>query len=195
MTSVIRAFVAIEMPAIVQRKLDEITGKLQSELKGVQVRWVKAANMHLTLKFLGDVSQANLPLLKELLTGEAVEHKPFEISIGEVGAFPTLLRARVLWVGVTAPPELLGLQQGIENQTIRMGYPREERKFSPHLTLGRVGHSAGSEDQRRIGEALKAAQVGLIGTALVNSVNLYKSDLTSGGSVYTCLASMPLRGD
>lgn len=190
--SVIRAFVAIEMSPEIRRSLESVAAELKQRLKGVPVRWVPVENIHLTLKFLGDVSVNNIEVLKKILAREAARHSSFEISVGELGAFPSSRRPRVLWVKVEAPPALANLQAGIENETARLGYPREERPFSPHLTLGRVARHAGSEDIRRIGETLEAYKVGFLGAAPVRLVNLYRSDLSPGGAVYTCLFNAPL---
>ena len=92
--SVIRSFIAIEITPEIQERLQKVVDQLQVELPEGVVRWVPATNMHLTLKFLGDVSLANLDILKEILQSEAGHHKPFEISVGSLGAFPSARRAR-----------------------------------------------------------------------------------------------------
>ena len=158
------------------------------------VRWVPAENIHLTLKFLGDVSLSNLELLKEMLLAEVREHTPFEFSVGGLGAFPNSTRPRVLWVGVQAPPELSTLQNNIEARMERIGYAREERPFSPHLTLGRVSRAATAREIHPLGETLKATKVGFLGAVYAESVCLFKSDLRPQGAVYTRLLAAPLAG-
>ncbi len=190
--SVIRAFIAIDMSDEIRRGLDHVAVEVKKRLKDVPVRWVPVENIHLTLKFLGDVSVNNVEMLKKIMAGEAARHSGFEISVGELGAFPSTRRPRVIWVKVEAPPALNNLQAGIENETARLGYPREERPFSPHLTLGRVARNASPADIRRIGDSLEAYKVGSLGTASVKMVNLYRSDLGPGGAVYKCLFAAPL---
>jgi 2'-5' RNA ligase len=190
--SVIRAFIAINISPEIRQRLRVLSGDLQRALRGVPIRWVPVENIHLTLKFLGDVSEANLDLLKKLLTAEAGAHPVFELSAGELGAFPSIRRPRVIWVNIQAPPELATLQRGIDNETARMGYAREERPFSPHLTLGRVSRNANANDIRKISEELVAFKVGFIGAANVNQVHLYRSDLQPSGAVYTLLYSTNL---
>jgi RNA 2',3'-cyclic 3'-phosphodiesterase len=185
--SVIRAFIAINISPEIAKRLSVISGELQQQLKGVPIRWVPVENIHITLKFLGDVSESNLDLLKEMLVVEATRHAPLEISAGELGAFPSIRRPRVLWVNVQAPPELVVLQRGIDNETARLGYDREERPFSPHLTLGRVSRNANSRDARRISEVLNSYKVGYIGAARIREVVLYRSDLSPSGAVYTSI--------
>ena len=190
--SVIRAFIAFSLSDEIYQRLDQLIKQFQGRLQGVPVRWVPARNIHLTIKFLGDVSVANLDILKKTLKAEVSHHSPFEVSVGEVGAFPSTRRARVIWVGVEAPPELQAVQHGIENEMARLGYTREERPFSPHLTLGRVSRNAVSDDHRRIGEVLESSKVGFMGAVRVEEIYLFRSDLQPGGSVYTQLFSAPL---
>lgn len=192
--SVIRAFIAINISPEIASRLGTISGELQQQLQGVPIRWVPVENVHITLKFLGDVSESNLDLLKEMLEAEAGRHAPLEISAGELGAFPSIRRPRVLWVNVQAPPELLALQRGIDNETARLGYDREERPFSPHLTIGRVSRNANSSDARRISEVLESYKVGYIGAARVREVVLYRSDLRPSGAVYTAVFTGKLGG-
>jgi 2'-5' RNA ligase len=190
--TVIRAFIAIGLPAEIQQKLEEVITDLKGRISDGPVRWVSGGSIHLTLKFLGDVSEANLEMLKKILQTEASVHHAFEISVGGLGAFPTIHRPRVIWVKVEVPQELKSVQRGIEHETTRLGYDREERPFSPHLTLGRVSRNATPRDIQRIGEALEQTTVGVLGTVRVEEVNLYRSDLRPGGAVYTCLFSAPL---
>lgn len=190
--SVIRAFIAINISREIEQRLKVISGDLQQSLRGVPIRWVPIENIHLTLKFLGDVSTANLDLLKKMLEREAADHPPFEFSVGELGAFPSIRRPRVIWVSVQAPQELLALQHGIDAETARLGYPREDRPFSPHLTLGRVSRGATHDDTRKISDVLSIYKVGYIGAAQVNAVHLYRSDLKPSGAFYTAIYSAPL---
>ena len=189
--SVIRAFIAIDLPDDVQECLRQVSDQLQAQLSGIPVRWVAPENIHLTLKFLGDVSLGNLGMLKEILQAEALAQKPLEVSIGGLGAFPKMRRPRVIWVGVEAPPELLALQRGIDAQTARVGYTPDERDFSPHLTLGRVSRNATPQDVNQLGDVLSAQKIGFLGVARVRQVHLFRSDLQPGGAVYTRLYSAP----
>ncbi|MDD2695671.1 MAG: RNA 2',3'-cyclic phosphodiesterase [Anaerolineales bacterium] len=189
MSTVIRAFIAIEMSPEIQRALDQVSAQLRAGLTDAPVRWVRAENIHLTLKFLGDVSISNLEMLQKMLAAEVSGHVPFEMSVGEIGAFPNTRRPRVLWIKVQAPQDLTTLQYGIEALTERLGYPREERPFFPHLTLGRISRGANPGDIRRVSEALETFKVGFLGATRVAAVNLYRSDLGPSGAAYTCLFS------
>lgn len=193
--SVIRAFIAIDISPEIHQKLEEITNQLRDELRNVPVRWVPVENIHLTLKFLGNVSVANLTVLKDILTTEASNHAPFDISIGELGAFPSNRRPRVIWINVQAPSDLEAVQRGIESETARLGYEREDRPFSPHLTIGRVSRNANAGQVRRLGEVLDRYKVGFLGAMRVRAIHLYQSDLSPSGAIYTQLFSANLKPD
>jgi len=190
--SVIRAFIAIELTAEIQNRLDEVITAFKKQLNGVPVRWVPAGNIHLTLKFLGDVSMANLKILTDILITEVAGHRPFEVSVGGAGAFPSNRRPRVIWVGVEAPSELALIQSGIEAAMARLGYPREDRPFSPHLTVGRVSRNANSDDTHMISKVLETSRVGFLGAACVQEICLFRSDLHPTGAVYTRIYNAPL---
>jgi 2'-5' RNA ligase len=192
----IRAFIAIELPEEVRKKLDEIEKTIQA--KGGQaarkaVRWVPAGNMHLTLKFLGEVSTANVQALAGMLQNEAERHASFELAIGGLGAFPNMHRPRVIWVGAKVPAELLALQKVIETETRQLGYPAEERPFSPHLTLGRIAQNARPDEIAQVANTISEMQVGELGRVRVSRLHLFRSDLQPSGSVYTGLYHFELK--
>jgi len=190
--SVIRAFIAIDLSLEIQRRLDDVLRNYKSQLANIPIRWVAATNIHLTLKFLGDVSLSNLNILTDMIQTEISSHHQFDISVGGSGAFPNIRQPRVIWVGVEAPPELTAIQNGIETTTARLGYTREERAFSPHLTLGRVSRNATSQDVKAISKALEGTKVGFLGATCVEKVYLYRSDLQPTGAVYTQIFSSSL---
>jgi len=188
----IRTFIAIEIPPNVQETLGKVIDQLRQEI-GNSVRWVPASNIHLTLKFLGNVSPTNLDLLTRVLHVEIARHKIFEFEIGNLGVFPNPKRPRVVWVEIQAPDTLKTLQAGIEQETQRLGYPSEERAFSPHLTLGRVGHNAMSQDFEKIQQALDKIKAEKLGTVVVDSVKLYRSDLVQNQRIYTPIFTVRLK--
>jgi 2'-5' RNA ligase len=183
--SVIRAFIAINLSQEILERIEQMSLDLKSRLKGVPVRWVPAENIHLTLKFLGNVSTANLEMLKEILNKVVSTHHECDISVGGIGAFPKPHNPRVIWVGMEVPQELMSLQHNIEIETARLGYSREHRPFSPHLTFGRVSRNASTQDARAIAEILDSYKVGFLGATRITSVYLYRSDLKPDGAVYT----------
>ncbi len=192
----IRAFIAVELPEEVRQKLDEIEQQVQAragEDARRAVRWVPASNMHLTLKFLGEVSTGNLQALARMLQTEADRHSRFEMSISGLGAFPNVRRPRVIWVGTQAPDELSALQRAIEVETRKLGYPAEERPFSPHLTLGRISQNARPDEVTQVARALGEMRVGEISRVRIDRVHLFRSDLQRSGAVYTSLYAFELK--
>jgi 2'-5' RNA ligase len=189
----LRSFVAVEIPAEIQGALARSIAPLQKALPDQLIRWVAPQNVHLTLKFLGDVSPANLEQLAGALKAEALTHDPFTMSVGGLGAFPNPRRARILWIGLEAPAALMALLRGVEAVSARLGYPSEDRPFSPHLTVGRVRQNVSGSDLLRICTALEGTLVGTLGTVRVAALHIFKSDLQPGGSVYTHLYTIPLK--
>jgi 2'-5' RNA ligase len=185
MISVVRSFIAINLSKELQSKIGQVEEALVEALGNLPVRWVPAPNIHLTLKFLGDVSVNNIPMLQKILAAEGLETRPFEISVGGFGVFPNVSRPRVLWIGVEAPDELNSLQRRIESEAARLGYAPDNRAFSPHLTLGRVSRSADYREVRGISDALRNYKLGFIGAARIHQVHLFRSDLRREGAVYT----------
>jgi 2'-5' RNA ligase len=183
--SVIRAFIAIDLSPEIHQKLEEVSEKYKSQLAKVPVRWVPVTNIHLTLKFLGDVSLSNIEILTDMIQTEVSIHHQFELTVGGAGAFPNSRQPRVLWIGIQAPQELLVIQKGIEAATTRLGYAREDRAFSPHLTLGRVSRNATSQDVKDISHTLEKTRIGFLGATCVEQIHLYRSDLNPKGAVYT----------
>ena len=190
--SVIRAFIAFDLSDEIYKRVEIIIQDLKTNLQGMPIRWVPVENIHLTIKFLGDVSIANLEMLENILRSEGANHHPIEISVGELGAFPSFRRPRVIWCGVEAPPELGEFQKAIETETARLGYPREDRPFSPHLTLGRVARNAHTNQISQIGEIISQNKVGFLGATRLSEIHLYRSDLQPSGAQYTRLFSAEL---
>lgn len=190
--SLLRLFIALEFPAPLQNAVFSQTSRLREAAGSEAVRWVPPANLHLTLKFLGDAAPPSLAFLNQMLAAQAAGYAPFRVSLGGLGAFPNNRRPRVIWVGVQAPPELNALQRQIESAAARLGYAAEDRPFSPHLTIGRVRQGASGIDQIKLRQALDSLQISRIGGTLIGSVVLMKSDLQPAGPVYTPLFAAPL---
>ena len=190
--SMLRAFIAIELPVELQKAISRSTGQLQKSAGKSGVRWVLVENIHLTLKFLGEVSPSQVDLLQQMLTIEAHQYSRFQISIRQLGAFPNSRRPRVIWLGVDAPPELASLQRGIELAAAKLGYPPEEHAFSPHLTLGRVRENASATEVTGLCAALESIKIDTLGMAQVDAIHLFKSDLLPNGAIYSKLFSANL---
>ncbi len=154
----IRCFVAIEIPPTIQLAIRQSTANLQKEL-GRLVRWTPAENIHLTLKFLGDIPPTQADDLTRLLPAEAGITPAFDLRVQGFGSFPNFKMARILWVGAQAETGLDALYKAIESVGARLGFPSESRAFSPHLTIARVKQNASSADRNKIRQALEATKI------------------------------------
>jgi len=188
----LRSFVALEVPAGIQIALANSTDSLRQALPRPLVRWVESKNVHLTILFLGDVSPSRLEQLADALRENASTHEPFDLSVRGLGAFPDARKARVIWIGLDAPPGFSTLVRGVQSTAAKLGFALEERPLSPHLTIGRVGQHATATDLQHVRTALEATSIGLVGTFRVEALQVFKSELKPGGPVYTKLNSLPL---
>jgi 2'-5' RNA ligase len=177
-----RAFVAVFPPPEVREALADAARSLPVTGK---VRFTAPASIHLTLKFLGDVREADLTRVAEALEPVRERHGPFEAEISGFGAFPSKGRARILWAGVgEGSDDLISLSRDVEDFLEPLDFERENRPYVPHLTLGRArGRPAKLED----------AEVPLqVSKFLVDRVELVRSVLGKDGAVYSTLAAYPL---
>jgi 2'-5' RNA ligase len=189
----IRAFIAIDLPQPIQDSIEKQTARLHQTLGRDIIRWTPIQNMHLTLKFLGNIPTNHVDFLKQMLTQTADSHSAFDLQIGGIGSFPSGKLPRVLWLGIHPAAELMSLQKNVDAGASRLGYEKEARAFSPHLTLGRVRQNIQPSDLQKIRSTFDTFQLGKIPSARVDSVHLYQSELHSEGSIYTKLFSALLK--
>ena len=195
----VRAFIAIELPDHVLEQIGRLLTRVRQDVPAGLVRWVRPEGIHLTLHFLGDVNQGQLPEIEAALCSACAPHAPFELQIGELGCFPNPRRPRVVWVGVQESGDRLSrLQRDVERAIVPLGYPADRRGFQPHLTLGRSKAASHPNKQEAAGlEALGAyverAKV-QVGRMQVEAVRLMRSELLPGGAVYSEIAACPLAG-
>ncbi|MBV6393769.1 MAG: RNA 2',3'-cyclic phosphodiesterase [Anaerolineales bacterium] len=189
----IRAFIAIDLPPSLQKPLERQISRLRKALGDDFIRWVPIENMHLTVKFLGNIAAAHLEFIKQMMTQAADSTLRFDLTLNGLGSFPNPNRIRILWAGVHAGSGLASLQREIELGAERLGFERGKRPFSPHLTIGRVRQGTDAKDMRKISDALNSQSGGEFASAKINSVHLYQSDLRADGSVYTKLHSASMR--
>ena len=188
----LRAFIAVDLPLEIRQNIHFATSNLRRDNE-LLIRWVAVENLHLTLKFLGDISSENVEVLTQLIHAQADSFNSFDIHLTGIGSFPGPKRPRVIYIGIQAPVALEAFQRQIESATRRLGYNPEERAFAPHLTIGRVRQHVSADDQQKIRRALEESTIDSLGTARVNSVHLYESDLKPNGPAYTKLFSALLK--
>jgi len=188
----IRSFVAIELGDSMQQALDRLQHQLSIGASARMARWVSPQSIHLTLKFLGDIPERQVDEISAALRRACAGHAPFEVRLTDAGCFPSSNRPRVIWVGVggeVAP--LLSLQASIDQELGRLGFAREKRGFTPHLTLARIRDWVGPGERRELAARLSMLQVPPASMP-VRSVAFIRSDLRPSGAVYSLLSTTPL---
>ncbi|MFC1998198.1 RNA 2',3'-cyclic phosphodiesterase [Chloroflexota bacterium] len=188
----IRTFIAIELPPDVKATLADLHTNLSAG-KDASAKWVNPNSIHLTLKFLGNINPEAIPQITDAMTKSAKNVKPFSLQLNEIGAFPNARSPRVVWVGLKGDTEILSeLQKHLERSLDAVGFPPENRAFSPHLTLGRVHNGIRSNQRQALSERLSTAKLKAKQTFHINSIELMKSELTPKGAIYTKLAAVNL---
>lgn len=184
MSETLRAFVAVELSEEARRAVARVTEALR-RVTSAAARWVPPHNLHLTLKFLGQVSEELLDPLVRALAPRVAGQSPFDVEIGEVGAFPSARSARVLWVGVAGgAAQLARLARGVEGAAASVGLPRDHRPYRGHMTVARLREPARVPIERVERPSPVAIHV--------REIVLFRSDLGRGGARYQALARLPL---
>lgn len=188
MPSPLRAFVAVEIPAEVLAALEAAQSELRRRLRA---RWVRPGSMHLTLKFLGDIPAARVASVAEAVQAAAGGNTGFSLTASGIGVFPSIRRSRVIWAGFSGHTGLLSdLQRSLEERLAALGFPREERPFRAHLTIGRFSEAV---DPEQMAEVLNSFDARPFGEFAVEELVLFRSDLQPKGPVYTALARARLK--
>ena len=195
-----RIFIGIDLDPGVRARISRFVEGLESFAP--DARWVRPESLHITLKFIGEQPAERAAAITDRL--RRVESNAFEIRTGGYGFFPTAKAARVFWIGIDGGAKLVELAERIDAATAELGIPREDRPFSPHLTLARggAGRRSGSPNRQKndvpnatfaVLEKRLAAMSELdFGTMTASEFILYQSQLSPGGSHYTKLQRFPL---
>ena len=185
----IRTFVALNVTESVRSRAAELADRLRESQ--ADVKWMDSSNMHLTLKFLGDVSEQELAEVCHTAQAVCRETDVFELQCGGAGAFPNADRPRTVWIGVSQGSQpLAALHQRMEQAFRELGFRREQRRFHGHLTLGRV--QGGGPKQQALGELLGQYDDFQTPIMLAEEVRVYASYLDKTGPTYEILARCPL---
>jgi len=185
--NLIRTFICIEIPESIKDRID----RLQKSLRQIdaQVSWTKPSNIHLTLKFLGGVAPARIERVAKAVEHAASGVGPFEIEVSGAGCFPSARSPRVLWIGLPNPPDQLKqLYTNIEDELAAQGFAREKRRFSPHLTIGRIRNPKNSASiaEALMGEGFAPERFN------ATEVVVMRSQLNPTGSIYSPQATIKL---
>jgi RNA 2',3'-cyclic 3'-phosphodiesterase len=185
-----RLFVALELLPELRQALSRIQDKLKRY--DLDVKWVNPDNIHLTIRFLGEINEAQMPGISQLLKDTLAQYPMTEISLEELGAFPVLNNPRVIWIGCKEKGNsLVKAYEALEKGFQAMGLSKDDHAFSPHLTLGRVKSRKNIEQFKSYCEQNKTIQVGI---QKVESLTLFQSTLTSTGPIYNVIEEFLLIG-
>lgn len=189
----LRLFVALELPAPILAALEQLQDQLRADRSARVVRWTRPEGIHLTLKFLGETPSARLDAIRAGLQAAASAHRPLQLGAAGLGCFPNPRAPRVVWVGLTGDLDALAaLQSAVEAAIAPLGFPTENRPFSPHLTLGRVRQDASAAEVRALGALVTGTAIGALGAWQATAISLMRSELSRDGARYTCLFSAAL---
>ncbi len=182
---------AVEISSEMRLRASQLIGRIDST--SAKVKWVDPENLHLTLKFLGDVDLLEIPKLCEAVADAVVDLPPFEIEARGAGAFPDLHHPRTVWLGMgRGTEEMVELHDAVERSLATLGFRREQRRFRPHLTLGRV--RGGGPGIVELAESLAEQADFAGGVSSVEEAVVFSSELGRNGPAYEVLATAPLNG-
>jgi 2'-5' RNA ligase len=184
----IRTFISVNLDAALHDSIDTLIKKLSASNAGV--KWVAPDNVHLTLKFLGNIEERRLPEIYAACERAVAEAEPIELDVCAMGCFPNMNRPRVVWVGIEKGAEALHqLQRRLEDELDKIGFPREDRKFKAHLTIGRVKKQKGIS---RLCQLIEEEREIALGSMRAEKISVMKSKTLPTGPIYTELRTVPL---
>ena len=180
-----RVFCAAELPDEVRKRLQEHIQRLRGDVPDVAASWSRVENIHLTLKFFGNVELDRVQTISDAAERTVAEFPAFQITVGNTGVFPRPSRAQVLWIGVNDPSgKLSDLQKRFDDECAAQGFAKEDRAFRPHLTIARLRKPHGA---RRLADTHLNMQFEPLPVTLTELI-IFRSELSSKGSKYTAIS-------
>jgi|SRR5687767_1266463 len=181
-----RMFCAFELPQSLQTRIHEHAQLVRETVPEAAASWSRPENIHLTVKFFGNVDQAKVPAISAAAARVVTDFSPVQIEVGKTGVFPRPSRPQVLWIGISDPSgALLKLQQNLEEEFAVEGFPKEDRAFRPHLTIARIRNPHNASRLAQTHLELEFSNV----TLTLNELVLFRSELSSKGSKYTAIST------
>lgn len=185
----LRTFIAVELPNDIHDSLQKLKNNIKDSMP--DVRWTKYGNVHLTLKFLGDIEPSKVDMISVSIQNVANEFSPFTMSLARIGAFPNSRKPSIIWVGIEeGSGEVIQIANRIESSMEKLGFAKEKRPFRPHLTIGRVREL---KHPSIMAKSLESNEIGEIGRFRVEKLSFIKSQLDPSGSIYTTLSEALLK--
>lgn len=178
-----RVFCAVELPEDVREQLQEHIARLRNEVPDAAASWSRVENIHLTLKFFGNVALDRIPTISAAATRTTEQFSKFRIGVGSTGVFPRPSRAQVLWIGVNDPTgQLSALQKTFEAECATAGFPKEDRAYRPHLTIARLRKPERQLADTHLQMTFEPIEIP------VHELIVFRSELSSKGSRYTAIS-------
>lgn len=189
----LRLFIAVEVSQQTKDAIHSLTEKLRVSDSHSSIRWVGYGDLHITLKFLGEVPQTNISSVEDAMKAAAADKRQFELSLSGTGVFPNGRSTGVFWIGVKdAGGSLIELANAVIRECANRGFPEENRPFAPHITIGRARDRADAQDLTKTANLLKSAGL-RAESQIIDHISLIRSQLTPKGPIYTTLFTVPLR--
>jgi 2'-5' RNA ligase len=181
-----RGFIAVDIPA--NKKIQEIEKEIKQTNPNIKL--VETENIHITLKFLGDVQETLIDNIEQIITSAIQGVQPFSVKLQHTGVFPNVNYIKIIWIGIYDNGILSTITSKLEDQLESLGFPKEQRGFSPHLTIGRVKTA---EHKEKLLQIIRKYEQEEFGDLIIDRVLLKKSELTPKGPIYSNLKEIILK--
>ncbi len=187
-----RTFIAIDFPPETLTQVEKLSSFFKQKTPANALKWVGISNFHLTISFLGEIDEKDLPAIKAALDTSLAGIHPFSIQIKGLGMFPNAAKPRVVWLGIDGADPLMKINRKINISLRRLDIQPDPRPFSPHITIARVHQGANTDTAALIGSTLSKYRVDPLGEVNISQIHLYKSVLLPSGSIYSILHTVQL---
>ena len=188
MSDTIRAFIAIPLDPKIQHSIERMQDHLKKSNN--DIKWVKPENIHITLKFLGDIDTKQINSIKQILSNCTHNTRPFKVELSQLGAFPNIDRPRTLWVGLKDSKQRLNqISMSLEKTLGKIGFQTDQKPFSSHITIGRIRSSKNID---ALSKSMSSYQISENCTQTISKIILFQSTLCSEGPIYQSLHQIKL---
>lgn len=187
-----RTFIAFNFSPEINEKIAEIIKYLKTQTPDNALKWVAPQNLHMTIKFLGEVPEENIQKVKDIISASLKGISAFEIAVEGMGMYPNTHQPRVIWLGIKGSEPLRNIHKTLDSALQTAAIPPDKRGLSPHLTIARIRRNTDKLTVQGIGKTLSQFKIDFLGKCTINEIVLYQSVLTPKGPIYTSLLSNPL---
>jgi len=184
----VRAFIAVELSKAAKDEIERIINSLKDA--DTNTKWLSSQTMHLTLKFLGSVSPEKVKDITSSIKTISEDITTFNITFSDIGVFPSERRPKVVWVGIKDDNgEVQALSSKVEGAMEKEGFTREDRPFTPHITLGRIKNGKNIDKLMSITKSINVSPI----VSTISRIVLFRSELTSKGAIHTPISKIPFK--